>query len=118
MGVNSIAQVKTVEVQGADGPAFAMMIALDIGDAVIADSFVAVVAERFKLDRMLAPPDTSVLFFSIIGEMSAETFAKQWKEIEEADPVIKTFMERMQVAEVVQGTRGGQQLSSASLLFS
>jgi hypothetical protein len=116
MGVNSIAQVKTVEVQGADGPTVAMMIALDVGDAATVEAFVTDVAERFKLDRMLAPPQTSMLLFTIIGSMSAEAFSARWKEIVKADPVIHAFMGLMNVAEVVQGTKAGQKLGSASLL--
>lgn len=116
MGVNSIAQVKTVEVQGPEGPAVAMMIALDVGDAASAEAFVTVVAERFKLDRMLAPPQTSMLLFTMIGGMSAQSFAARWKEVEKADSVIRAFMGMMNVAEVVQGTKDGKQLGSASLL--
>lgn len=116
MGVNAIAQVKTVEVEGADGPAVAMMIALDVGDAATAEAFVSVVAERFKLDRMLAPPQTSMVLFTIIGSMSAQAFAARWKEVQKADPVIQAFMGLMKVADVVQGTKAGQQLGSASLL--
>jgi hypothetical protein len=116
MGTNCIAQVKTVEVQGADGPAVAMMIALDIGDSATAEAFVTVVAERFKLDRMLAPPQTSMLLFTIIGAMSAESFAARWKEVTGTDPVIGAFLGMMNVADVIQATRAGQQLSSASLL--
>lgn len=116
MDVNGIVRVKTLEVETDDGPAVAMMIALAIGDAAAADEFVMVVAERFKLERMSAPPNTSMLLLTIIGEMSAESFAARWKQVVEADPVIGAFMAKMVVAEVVQGTNEGQQLSLASLL--
>ena len=116
MGVNAIAQIKTVEVDGPDGPAVAMMIAVNIGDAAAAVDFVAEVAEQFKLHRMLAPPQTSLLLVTVIGGLTAPAFAKRWSEIEAADPILRAFMARMDIADVVQGTAAGQQLSSASLL--
>lgn len=116
MGTNSIAQVKTVDVDGPNGPAVALMFALNVNDVATADQFVQSVAERFKLDRMLAPPDTSLALFTIIGDLSAHAFASQWHKIQQADPVIQAFMDLMKIANVVQGTPSGEELSSASLV--
>lgn len=114
--MNSIAQIKIVEVDGPSGPANAMMVAVNIDDPQTAEAFVSQVAEEFKLHRMVAPPDTSLLLMTIIGGLSAERFAARWKAIEQEDEVVRAFMSRMLVADVIQGTSGGEQLSSVSLL--
>jgi hypothetical protein len=114
--LNSIAQVKTVALEYPNRFANAMMIAVNIVDPATAEEFVQHVAEQFKLHRMLAPPDTSMLLISLIGDMSAERFAKRWNEIEQGDEIVRAFLALMTVAEVVQGTKTGQELSKASLL--
>jgi hypothetical protein len=116
--LNSIAQVKTVTLEGPKGPANAMMIAVNLNDPTSAEEFVQQVAEQFKVHRMLAPPDTSMLLITIVGEMSADLFARRWNEIGQRDEALRAFMAKMAVADVVQGTKSGQQLSKASLLHS
>jgi hypothetical protein len=114
--LNSIAQVKTVAVENPNRPANAMMMAVNIADPATAEEFVQHVAEQFIIHRMLAPPDTSMLLITLIGGLSAERFAKRWTEIEQGDEVIRAFLAQMTVAEVIQGTKTGQELSKASLL--
>jgi hypothetical protein len=93
-----------------------MMMAVNINDRVSAEQFVSDVVEQFKLNRMMAPPDTSMLLITLIGGMSAEQFAAKWKELAERDDVVRGFMSLLSVADVVQGTKTGQELSKASLL--
>ena len=114
--LNSIAQVKTVTLEGPKGPANAMMIAINIDDPSTSEEFIQQVAEQFKVHRMLAPPDTAMLLISLVGALSAERFAGRWNEIEQRDEVVRAFMAQMAVADVIQGTKTGQQLSKASLL--
>jgi hypothetical protein len=114
--VNSIAQVKAVTLEGPNGPANALMMALTIEDPTTAEAFVEQVAEQFKVHRMLAPPDTSMLLITLVGGLSAERFAGRWRDIEQHDEVMRAFMAQMAVADVIQGTKTGQQLSKASLL--
>lgn len=116
MRTNSIEQVKTVEVDGPNGPAVAMMIALDVNDVAAVDEFVQSVAERFKLERMLAPPSTFLVLFTIIGDLSADDFASRWHAIQQSDPVIHAFMSLMEMADVIQDTPSGEKLSNASLI--
>lgn len=113
---NSVAQIKTVDAEGPEGPTTAMMIAVNIGDTATAPAFASTVADKFKLHRTLAPPNTSMLLITLIGGMSASEFAACWKEIEAEDPVVEAYMSMMVVADVVQGTKAGQQISTASLL--
>jgi hypothetical protein len=113
--LNTIAQVKTVQVNGPNGPANAIMTAVNIDDAPSAESFVATVAEQFKLHRMTAPPETSMLLITLIGPLTADRFASKWREIEKADEVVGAFMSLMVMADVIQGSKSGQQLSKVSL---
>ena len=114
--VNSIAQVKTVTLESPKGLANAIMMAANIDDPATAEEFDQQVAEQFKVHRMLAPPDTSMLLITLVGGLSADRFAQRWKEIEQHDEVVRAFMAQMTVADVMQGSKTGQQLSKATLL--
>jgi hypothetical protein len=114
--LNAIDHVKTVSVDGPGGPANAMMMALNVGDPAGAEASISEVAEQFKLHRMVAPPDTSMQLVTIIGGLPAERFAAWWQQIAGRDGIVGAFMSLMVVADVVQGTPAGQQLSKASLL--
>jgi hypothetical protein len=114
--MNKIAQVKTVATNGPNGPTNAMMMAVNIGDPVSAEQFVGEVFQKFKMHRMMAPPDTSMLLITLIGGLTAQQFAARWKELAEGDEVVRHFMSLMTVADVVQGTKAGQELSKSSLL--
>jgi hypothetical protein len=94
-----------------------MMIAINIDDVATAREFVAQVAEQFKVHRKMAPPSTSMLLITLIGPMPAERFAARWHELAKSDEAVRSYMSLMRVADVVQGTKPGQQLSKASLLL-
>ncbi len=114
--MNSIAQIKTVAANGPQGPTSAMMIALNIDDPADVEGFVSEVGQQFKLHRTIAPPDTSMLLVSIVGGLSADQFAAGWQALIQNDDIVRAYMTLMSVADVIQGTKSGQQLSKASLL--
>ena len=114
--MNAVAQIKTVHVDGPQGPTPTMMMAVNIDDATTGEAFVSQVAEQFKLHRTMAPPNTSMLLVTLVGDLSADRFATRWQEVVQRDDVVRAYMSLMRVAEVVQGTKSGQQLSKASLL--
>lgn len=116
MTENQIEEIEVVPVDGPEGPTMAMLIGVDIADAASAPEFVRAVLERFKLHRMISPPETSMLLITLIGDFSAGAFAEHWKAVAKADATAQTFMSQMVVADVIQGTPSGEQLSSASLL--
>jgi hypothetical protein len=116
MASNSVVEIKTVPLDGPEGPTVAMMLAVDIGDPKTAPAFVATIVKQFKLQRMLAPPQTSMLLVTLVGDLSADAFVEHWAAIEKRDAILHAFMTKMVVAEVVQGTPSGQQLSQASLV--
>ena len=114
--MNSISQIKTVVTDGAEGATTAMMIAVNMDEPATAEAFVSQVMDQFKLHRTMAPPSTSMLLITMVGGMSAEQFAARWKELAKSDAAARSYLSLMRVADVVQGTKKGQQLSKASLL--
>jgi hypothetical protein len=114
--MNEVVQVKNVAVDGPQGPAIAMMMAVSISSMETSVEFVSTVLEQFRLQRMLAPPNTSMMLISLVGPMTAESFAYRWKELLQTDDIARVFMSQMTLAEVIQGTPQGQQLSKASLI--
>src|SRR5258705_11007282 len=103
MARNSIANMKTVNLQSPSGPLAAIMIEVDVPDVQTADAFVAEVAAKFKMYRMSSPPATSGLLITIIGDFSAAQFARRWRELAAGDQILGVFMSRMQIADVVRG---------------
>lgn len=114
--MNSIAQMKAVPANGPQGPTTAIMVAVNIDAPSTGEAFVSQVAEQFKLHRTASPPNTSMLLVTIVGGLSAERFATKWQEVVNRDKIVRTYMSLMQVADVIQGTKAGKQLSKASLL--
>jgi hypothetical protein len=52
-----------------------MMIAVNIDDAATGEALVSQVAEQFKLHRTLAPPNTSMMLVTLVGDLTADRFA-------------------------------------------
>jgi len=116
MAANSIANLKSVNFQSPTGPATAIMIGVNISDVQAADAFISEVAEKFKMQRMLSPPDTSGLLVTIIGDLPAARFAEKWRGLLAADQVLAAFMSQMRVADVMRGSPSGQMLEKVSLM--
>ncbi len=116
MTSNRIAQIKTVEVEDDAGPLTAIMIAVDVNDPRSAQAFAREIAQAFKSQRTLSPPDTAGLLITVIGALSADDFAAHWQDLVKEDQILAHFMKGTRVADVIQGTRDGRALSRASLL--
>lgn len=116
MAANTIRSANTIEIDSQGGPAFALMIAVDFHDLSLAASFCKEIAERFKVQRTLSPPQTTAMLITLIGEMTAAGFADHWTRLTAADPIMSYYMSQMNRADVVHGTPAGQTLDSASLL--
>jgi hypothetical protein len=114
--MNSIANLKTLHLQSAEGPVNAIVMGLNIRDLETADAFISEAAEKFKLQRMCSPPDMSVLLITVVTEMPAAKFALRWHENETRDPILAFFMSRMKTADVVCGTTVGETLETVSLV--
>jgi hypothetical protein len=114
--MNSIANLKTVNVQSGDGPIPVIVMGLNIGDAGRADEFVREVAEKFKAQRMCSPPTTATMLITIRSAMPLKRFVDRWQELAREDKILGFFMSQMQRADVVRATTVGKALEQASLL--
>lgn len=114
--MNSITNLKTVNVQSPEGPVPVIVMGLNIGDPARADEFVRDVAEKFKHQRMCSPPTTAAVLITIIGDMPLERFVDRWNELARADKILGFFMSQMQRADVVRATTTGETLEQDSLV--
>jgi hypothetical protein len=113
---NVISSIKTLEgLQSPEGIRAAITIGIDIHDSSTAIAFVAEVAERFKVQRMISPPETNALLVTLVGDLSASSFAECWKKMVADDQVLAAFMSLMRRADVLRGTASGAP-EAASLL--
>ena len=93
-----------------------MMIAANIDDAATAEDFVSQVAEQFKRHRAMAPSSTSMLLITVTGGLPPERFAARWKQLTAHDDALRSCMSQMRVADVVQKSSSGRDVSKVSLL--
>lgn len=114
--MNTIANLKTMNLQSADEQVTAIVMGLNIREPETADAFIREVAEKFKLQRMCSPPDTSVMLVTIISEMPAASFVERWHQLAAADEILSFFMSQMRKADVLRGTTAGQTLETLSLI--
>ena len=115
---NEIVKMQTVPLKLPSGPAHAIMIAVNVERPEESASFASHVIERFKVQRLCSPPDTSVLVVSVIGPVDFTAFTEAWIVAAGTDKGLREFLSRMQTAECVHGTEAGDVIATASLLAS
>lgn len=109
-------RLETQELQGPDGASHGIFIGFDIDDRRFIPELVSVLAEQFKLQRMVSPPDTSILFVSVIGDFEPSTFVEAWQPTVRQDSVLSHFIAQLERGALFHGTRDGRVLAEASLL--
>ena len=114
--MNSIANLKTVNVQSPDGPVPVVVMGLNIDDVENIDEFVLEAAEKFKVQRMCSPPTTSGFLITIISPIPLKRFVSRWRQLAGEDKILGFFMAQMQKADVLRGTTAGVTLETASLV--
>jgi hypothetical protein len=114
--MNAITELKTLNLDSSDGPVAAIIMGLKIADLENADLFLLDVAEKLKRQRTASPRETNFLLVTIVGEMTAAQFAKQWLQLAAKDQALGSIMSSMRKAEVLRGTVAGQTLETVSLL--
>jgi hypothetical protein len=93
----------------------AIVMGLNIADDDTAESFLDHVVEQFKNQRMCSPPTTAHMTITIVGSMSAERFRDLWAQRSAGDPILKVFMSKMVLADVLH-IRGRELLDRASMI--
>jgi hypothetical protein len=93
-----------------------MMIGIDVDDLDEVDAFMAEVGAAFRSQRMLSPPQTSAMFVTLSGALTAEEFKQRWARQGKRDPILGFIMARMQAASVLHGERDGTVIDHLSLI--
>lgn len=114
--MNELKRLNTVQHQTTQGSFYAIMMALNVHDLNTAREFVHQVSEKFKMQWMIGPPDTTHLLITLIGELSAAQFAQYWQEKTRADAAMTAIMSLMHVADVLHGSNNGEVLDQVTLL--
>jgi len=109
---NIIVNLKTVTVEGVP----AIMMGINIKDLAHADEFIGHIAEQFKLQRMMSPPDTQAMLITLVSPMPLSRFLARWQELVRNDEILRFFMSQMRKAPILRGLRAGVTLEKASLL--
>jgi hypothetical protein len=110
-------RLDTQELNGPGGPTHGIFVGFDIDDRKSTPELVSALAEQFKLQWMVSPPDTSLLFVSVIGDFDSSTFVEAWQPTVKRDPALSHFISQLQRAALVHGTRDGRVLAEESLLL-
>jgi hypothetical protein len=113
---NSLYNIDTKFIKREDQEVPVVVMGLDIDDLDNLESFITSAAETFRNQRMCSPPSTSSMLVTLIGSCTAEQFKSAWSRCVANDIVLKVFMERMEDATVLHGTRKGELISEASLI--
>ena len=114
--MNTIANLKTMNLQSSDGPVTMIVMGLNIREPQTADAFVQEVVEKFKVQRMCSPPDTSMMLITIVSAMPVVHFVERWRQLAAADEILSFFMSQMRKADVLRGVVAGETLETASLI--
>ncbi|MGN6544088.1 MAG: hypothetical protein ACTHK7_03500 [Aureliella sp.] len=111
----NLAKIKTVHVDGPDGPMIAIMANFNF-DPPLTDAMVRGAVELIRNQRMCSPPGTNALLVTIIGDVTLDEFVPKWHDAVAADPAMSVFMPMMAIADVMRGTEAGELLESGSLI--
>src|SRR5262249_53793434 len=115
--MNEIASMKTSALTDPKGrPVSAVMVGVNIDDPQRLDAFAVELTEKMLMQRMVSPPDTSILIVTAIGDFELRRFAPALRRALRASAPMTAFLSIMTRADLVHGTRDGQILGAVSLL--
>lgn len=104
---HKIVQCETRVLTSEAGPKSAIFLAADLYSPSAIDTLVHDLVERFKVHRMISPPETSLLLITVIGECDARDFAVRWRKRAAEDEIAAVWMARMEKADVGIGPSSG-----------
>ncbi len=111
----NLAKIRTVEVDGPNGPMIAIMANFNF-DPPRSDTMVRRAVGTILSQRMCSPPETNPLLVTTVGEVTLDKFLRKWHDVVAADPAMSAFMAMMVVADVVRSAESGERLESESLI--
>ena len=120
MATNQIREVtfRPVAPEGGEEGGQALFMALEVGQPDRLLYFLEEVVTRFKRERTLGPLDARFMLITVLGEVSADDFAKAWQQVIAGDAPARALVGMLHRADVMQGDSQGRMISQASLLAS
>ena len=64
-----------------------IMMGLDVDELDDLDAFMSQVAATFRTQRLLSPPETSAMFVTLVGSLTAAEFKRRWTKQVARDPI-------------------------------
>ncbi len=104
---HEIVQCDTKALDTPAGPKFVILLAANLHKPEALDSLIEALVERFKLQRMISPPDTSMLLVTIIGPCAAPEAVSRWRGRVAGDQIATVWMDRMEKADLATGPAQG-----------
>jgi hypothetical protein len=102
-----IVKCETRLLTAADGPKSGIFIAADLYSPSALDALIHDLVERFKVHRMISPPETSLLLITVIGDCDPSDVAARWRRRAAEDKIAAVWMARMEKADVGVGPSSG-----------
>ena len=100
-----LARVQTVRLEGEHEEVTAILANFNF-DAPLTSEMVGEAIEVFNYQRTLSPADTSMLLITIVGSVTAQEFAQEWRKVGATDEVLQAYLSQMQSADVVSAPDG------------
>ena len=104
---HKIVQCETRLLTSEVGPKAGIFIAADLYSPSALDALIHDLIERFKVHRMISPPETSLLLITVIGDCDASDVAARWRKRAAEDKIAGVWMARMEKADVGVGPSSG-----------
>lgn len=117
MNTNAIKNLKTEIMRDPSNQAVPILImGLNLYDLEHANAFMKEVVEKWLIQRMVSPPQTSVMLISVFTSMRLTDFRTLWRKHVEADGNAKFFFNQMKKADAITGTDDAAVMEQLSLL--
>jgi hypothetical protein len=110
-------RLETQELDGPTGRTHGILVGFDIDNRESSQELVSALAEQFKLQWMISPPNTSLLVASVIGDFDPDAFSEAWQLKMTQDPALSHLIAQLRRAPLLHGTRDGRIVSETSLLL-
>jgi hypothetical protein len=109
---HKIVRCDTQLVNSEDGPKSVIILGADLYEASALEKLMSELVERFKVHRMISPPDTSLMVITIIGPCEVLDVAARWRKLAAADEVTAFWMSRMEKADIGVGSATAAPISA------
>jgi hypothetical protein len=113
----SLVQVETRELGCEQGSKYGVFLAANLDSPQALEALVAELVDKFKLQRTISPPETSLMLITVIGSCDVPRFLELWRTSTAEDPIAKVYLSMMEKADLGHSaSRDGSNYTFHSLL--